>query len=478
MPIIQLTNFGALNQLDPSILPNDLGTIPSIIFDIFFGYVPIFILHAILYLMLMRLFLICFHIKFSVVYNTSKVLQFINDSALPQHSWYMDNKSKYGTIHGALRLFAIPYFISCAIGCCIYAIFDGYKWQFEMVNPILCCVPIIASQIIWAKTPKFNDYFQIRREVLGTSIGAVIGIIVYSMLSIAYVVLYFYDIDALILQRLSCLILIVLLGHTNLFMTLWVLRNSGRHSIDRQRLNPMIQYPFDSEVDQTAYKRMENIKGIGCNSCCQWIGSSHPLSHCEMLLDMSFDPDSISRTDTKGRRLIDVLSDPEGFDFFVMHLMKEFSTENVLAVVEMTQYRLYYQNLEWNSDLINRPMQNNARDNVIAGYNANNRLIEIPEHVPKSEVLYDWELEMVDKVRHLVEKYIEEGARFQLNISGVERKEIMEKYQQLILGAMDEAEGQYMFDTVRNSIMNLMGDSLTRFETTQEYKMIRFKNTH
>ena len=218
-----------------------------------------------------------------------------------------------------------------------------------------------------------------------------------------------------------------------------------------------------------------------------------------MLLDMSFDPDSVaSRTDTKGRRLVDVLSDPEGFNFFVMHLMKEFSTENVLAVVEMTQYRLYYQNMEWNSDLISRPIQvysngynghnaynghngyngSNGAMSPFHDNNARNRLMQIPEHVPKSEVLYDWELEMVDKVRHLVEKYIEEGARFQLNISGMERKEVLDKYQQLILGTMGEIEGQYIFDSVRNSIMNLMGDSLRRFETTREYKMLRFKHDY
>ena len=469
MPVIQLTNFGALNQLDPSIIPHDFGTIPDIVFDVFFGYIPIFTLHGVLYLMLIRLFLICFHIKFSVISKTSNVLQYINDSKLPRHRQYAVNKSKYGNIRGALRLFAVPYLVSSAIACSVYGVFGGYQWQFETVNPILLCIPLAVSQLIWVKTPKFNDYFKIRKEVLGASIGGVIGIICYAAASIGYVVLAAYSIDGLVLQRLSCLILIALLGHTNLFMTMWVLRNSGRHALDTQHAMNRMNRSIDHEVDQTAYKRMETLQAIGCCGCCRRI---HPLSHCELLLDISFDADA-SRTDSKRTKLIDVLSDREGFDLFVVHLLKEFSTENVLAVVELTQYRTYYQDVDWGLDYLlrDRPKQSQS----LRMSNGGNRLIQIPEHVPRSEVIHDDELEMVDKVRYLVEKYIVEGARFQVNISGIQRQETMDKYQQLILGTMLEMEGQYIFDSVRSSIMVLMGDSLRRFETTKEYKMLKSK---
>eukprot|EP01084_Bolivina_argentea_P011741 21971_1 len=473
MPIIQLSDIST------SIIGNHLDQMPIFIYDLFLGYIVIFVFYGIIYLMVIRLWLIHYSIKWAVASKTIDVLKYINDES-PQNNWYIINKQKYGRFKTVLKLFSIPYLLSCFIMCIVYGVTGGYYVEFEIINPIILLTPIIVAAIIWNKTPVFNDFFRILTEMRFAIIGGFLGGLIYEFSNIIYALLStYYHVDALIFHRLAYFVMIILLGHTNLFMTFWVLHHSGL--IDTKKTNKH-------------------------NKCCRF--RSNALSHVELLIDTrkSIDLNLFAKV-----TLVDVLSDRNGFDLFVMHILKEFSTENILAVIEFTQFRDFYDDHLW--DLIdeydgygyNEP---NARNTISLNISildsisttvhkprrsTNNthfkapiipipkrkrtKKIKLPAHVPKSMVVYDECLGMIDKVKALVEKYIVIGSKFELNISGGLRELTVSKYQQMIFGELDEEDGLYIFDDVKNCIMKLMSDSFTRFQTTEEYNTFLHKYT-
>merc|ERR1712154_222720 len=85
--------------------------------------------------------------------------------------------------------------------------------------------------------------------------------------------------------------------------------------------------------------------------------------------------------------------------------------------------------------------------------------IKLPEHIPKSIVVHRDDLTMLHKVKLLNLKYIHVGSKFELNISGGLRHLTLAKFKQMSSGQLDEEEGIYIFDEVKNSILKLMNDS-------------------
>ena len=67
--------------------------------------------------------------------------------------------------------------------------------------------------------------------------------------------------------------------------------------------------------------------------------------------------------------LEDILSDDRGFEGFMSHLAREFSMENLLSLVEMTQYQRFIK--QW---LLNEIEQKNKYDHQNSGHGRNNSL--------------------------------------------------------------------------------------------------------
>merc|ERR1712154_739489 len=145
---------------------------------------------------------------------------------------------------------------------------------------------------------------------MGT-LGGAIGLVIYAVCTIAYVLLDAYQSVSVLgqlLNRVNYLVVIVLMGHTNLFMTAWVLkqaRDNQHYVIDERR---------NSDEHTKRFRR-----------CCWTSFKSTPLSHMEFLLDTAVNMENFKRC-----TMLDVLSSPEGFDLFLLHILKEFSTENML----------------------------------------------------------------------------------------------------------------------------------------------------
>lgn len=207
---------------------------------------------------------------------------------------------------------------------------------------------------------------------------------------------------------------------------------------------------------------------------------------------MEFLLDSASAVDMNSFQrvtMLDVLSSPEGFDLFLLHILKEFSTENMLAVIEFTQFQQYFNDESvWdrmdNEELSLQismsvyessaiptmaPLSSGSASTKERGMKSERAKVRLPQHVPSSLVVHSDE-SIIDKVKALVEKYIVVGSKFELNLSGHLRAVTIKKYQQMILGELEEEEGRFIFDDAKNEIMRLMDDSFRRFKTTQEFE--------
>ena len=151
------------------------------------------------------------------------------------------------------------------------------------------------------------------------------------------------------------------------------------------------------------------------------------------------------------------MQNKEYIDEFFNHLLKEFSPENLLAVIELEQYRNY---------CINKLDENNE-------LNIKNKY-SIPSSLPKSFIVYD-DNSINKKYQLLCEKYILNDAEYCLNISYECRLNLIKIYQKSkieSINKMDNKDIICVFDETIKSMVILMQDSLTRWRKTQEFKSL------
>lgn len=99
-----------------------------------------------------------------------------------------------------------------------------------------------------------------------------------------------------------------------------------------------------------------------------------------------------------------------------------------------------------------------------------NHSFNLPK-LPNSSIVYDNTLSMREKIMQLLDKYIESGGEFELNLGSSQRSELLKKKE--MLSSIDDDECSAMFNTTIYSIIALMHDSFIRFQQTNSYEQLR-----
>jgi len=135
----------------------------------------------------------------------------------------------------------------------------------------------------------------------------------------------------------------------------------------------------------------------------------------------------------------------------MQHILSEFSAENLLFIVEVTQFQMY------------------CRDVLNIGKEI---MVKLPDAktFAQSAIVFDDEMTLHEKVEKLIEKYILNSAEFQINISYnvfwnlksfVDDKEKLQ--------TLDNVKLSNVFDDSLKQIYALSGDSYSRFKRKEKY---------
>ncbi|ETO10460.1 hypothetical protein RFI_26917, partial [Reticulomyxa filosa] len=178
-----------------------------------------------------------------------------------------------------------------------------------------------------------------------------------------------------------------------------------------------------------------------------------------------------------------LLRDDIGFNAFMKHCLKEFSSENVLCLVECVQYQQFalqqlWKEQETDSTIVyssngREEMFNRERVRVIVSF------VRLWKGLPQSEIVFDPQLNIVDKAKKLIEKYIRPNAPFEehakkkkVNLGHGLRRRYNIPYQDNRFPAADDKSWALFFQPVIVELVNLMRDSHSRFLNTEEYKQL------
>ena len=170
---------------------------------------------------------------------------------------------------------------------------------------------------------------------------------------------------------------------------------------------------------------------------------------------------TFSMNSVHGLKLI--LQDMEFLSAFMRHLMSEYSSENLLCAAELTQFGEMYGESGLDSAALHQP---ESDANAILKFDN--------ERFPKSSIVYNKELSIENKAVALIEKYILEGAEFEVNISYECRQRLL-VVRDKALGVVDKSEEDAhsfdcrLFDNCLLELRTNLMDSYLRFRYTEGY---------
>lgn len=448
--------------------------------------------------------------------------------------WYIYHNTDFGNLKWLL-----PRWIVCTIllivfnlvlfYCGLNGIF-GFSLMGSMMTDAIC-VSFVALSIgvVWYKTPLFSDYFEIRNEMKYLAITLISVGIMY----------FIFSVFLIIFNQFIFLYLILFI--TNIALTLVVLFSTKWVLLQIENKQKSVFSPRGDNISccKTA------LRLIGCNNCCQMLKFQRWPSHVSTQVHVQ---KAMSRTagndnnelqiatkkaakqkkTSVGIGLTGVIADEQGLDGFMSHLIKEFSIENGLFLIEATQYQQHYkqkfrllsENTCTNNDnnydgnitrvvtmsssigditnisgivrlksetigdhdnCIEKDYPRQVTKSLSLSSNSRKRKRTKPlmfcQSVPKSTIVYgDLEEHIVLKAVKLIEKYVLDSAQFSINISSRTRVELKKFHAMMVNNRIDDPDNHPMlkneylaciFDQCIWEIFILLGDSFSRFEKTK-----------
>ena len=238
---------------------------------------------------------------------------------------------------------------------------------------------------------------------------------------------------------------------------------------------------------------------------------SNILNNLEMVIaDASqLEIGSVTSRTKKGDRITlqMILCDKDLFGLYMQHLIKEFSMECLLAVVEFTQFKKHAIDTFFKKHAIDTSFSNiniNVDDFENSDYYNTDHLFVFPENVPLSDIVYGYGTEDLsiditvepptnsnsetdktllllfkDKAHKLYHKYIAVGSGFEVNISYKMRAELTKllgQYHQCINNdELKERELINIFNECIDEMIQLLQDSKSRFLAQNTFELTRSK---
>eukprot|EP01084_Bolivina_argentea_P271948 462870_1 len=307
--------------------------------------------HLFTLLILCRFWLLHFQIQWTSHTKMLQILTQINPSAKDM-SWYIRHRVTLGNPKVCVNIMTVVFFIIVGISSGVYFLcFDtDNRYIWCLTDSILLTLPIIGAFIIWFKTPKFFDLYLIRKELSIIMICDGLGIIGYI---ITILCLVYASEEAIVFVMIVGIVFgATIYSAISLISTFWVLQFEmvkGHQKSTSSTLSTVNS--ANSDIEQSPSPRASSprvLKHLSSNAFIPRPVLNHMASdrlYCDGRVRPEHD---VKKTRDHGLNvreltLYNVLEHPFGFYAFLCHATKEYSVENLLAVVEMQQFQDYYQ---------------------------------------------------------------------------------------------------------------------------------------
>ena len=204
-------------------------------------------------------------------------------------------------------------------------------------------------------------------------------------------------------------------------------------------------------------------------------------------LDME-SPKTSSST-TQYLSLSRILRQKMSFDAFMSHLMKEFSSETLLCILECLQFKAMIKALNYKRKTHQQNVCDTDDDDedLLTNYVGfhdflllNEALFDVSlpeeeEEMPQSVIVYDSDCKVEQRAQRLIEKYVYSpngNCIFEINISSSCKYEMIKKAAALDETVFNLQDLYDLFDAVLLELLRLLNDSHSRFMRTNEYKQL------
>ena len=449
---------------------------------VIFGLTYPIVNHAILWLFSIKYWLLYYDIQFILFSEGNQWKSHINPNNVTyQTNWYILNKKTLGNEN-----YLIKNFVSIAVSVPTIIIplstFITYTSPYDIfVDLFFMIIPLILIIIIWHKTPKYLDYFRVREEcrmlvVIGLSL--IIMFLVFGLIST-----FLYNPHDIFIVVL-CIEFIYFIGifSAGLFLTWWtLLKNKHRISVNQQPSKLYIHYRNLNRAvsPKQTINRAETIQRKLSRLQIQSVENTNNDNHNNGNGNNN-NNNGDSQANESMLLLISILENEHGFQMFLSHLLTEFSVESALAIIEFTQYQLLMKQIYGDGadiDHLQSEQQSNPLNKKqILHINIDElNILKLPDVVPQSIIVYDPEQQ--DGVYHvkiiarrLLQKYVQSGAEFEINISYKLKKKLLNDLDDI--DNLNQTKLIHLFDECIQSLLLLLNDSLARFVKTAKYERI------
>eukprot|EP01083_Nonionella_stella_P313080 1122157_1 len=381
--------------------------------------------------------------------------QFLNPSAIA-NNWFIINKNRFkerSTLHWRFFISILTLFLATTLPEFVMDA-DVYvkEFVFLLFGSFWTLLAMIALAVIRYNTPELEDLFLIRRELL----YIVLVLCTYSAVPIMHAINTFVfpghrlQVVIFVLQQWYLSTVLLLCFY---ILSVWpILKN--KHWINQ----PLLKH----QPDHVMLANTSNIDSVH---------SSNSKQCASRLADMT---------------LRQVLKNEAMFDSFMQHLIKEFSMEIMLALIELSQFQesmhafaltidenIMISNQEWKfacdllTDLSYIPQSSIVFDAL------NEEEVNTYKHV--EDVTKQKQMEFLIRSHKIYDKYFDSGSDFEINISFGQRNLVTE--QLFLLDAWkvhDDADNEDAL-TQLNQLFQLFNPAIGSMFTLLQYSFSRFK---
>ena len=152
----------------------------------------------------------------------------------------------------------------------------------------------------------------------------------------------------------------------------------------------------------------------------------------------------------------ELLKNAECFDYLMRYLATEFSMEILLSLLEIHQFQDYIMKSD-KMEIVNDEIE----------------ILELTDDLPRSVIVYDEELSLNEKALKIWQKYIIEGAEYEINISWLLRNQVNEEMDGEEYKKLNEEQLLILFEKCKLEMIQLLQYSHDRFKYVEEYENIK-----
>lgn len=257
-----------------------------------------------------RLWLISYHLNYLHSSKNSKWKSQI-DYSFSAKNWYLQNISTYGNRNYVLKVFMTFFTLAASICTIGFVVISGPETVHlgQFIDGIFFSVPLTITLYTYYKSPKqLNDNLLFHYEFRATAFIFASGFVGYLGNQVAHYLGYEY-----VNYTMVTLLAIYSLTSPSLLSTLWM----PRKILSMDAWGKELMQHSDLQIMTEILSSTKRSLSDASNKTRSRVNTT---------------------TDT---RLREILGNQEEFESFVIWMYREFSSESVLAFIELVQYKQY-----------------------------------------------------------------------------------------------------------------------------------------